>query len=307
MRKEQKDPAFLFYSRDFYEGTRTMLPEERACYMDLLIYQHQHGYIPNDIRRVLMYCSGIDEATLKATLKAKFKLCSEGWYNEVLQDKMSNRSDHKIVQSINGKFGQIMRKAKKLCSEAEYQQFREYFCTVIGKEKGVDLLANDEATLKGLLEASLKHYANANANANNIIKGVENSKTEILDDDLDFETPNPDTIDRARNIQLDLFGKMFYDWLKTQLGTQPQRSKYDDEHFKTGLEWLRQAAIANGGNPDDTESLFGAFEKLTEYLDDWERKKYMSAKNLMPRLAELYGRSKTTGSTKKQNWDEAFV
>ena len=36
-----KDPAFLFYSKDFYEGTRTMLPEERACYIDLMIYQHQ--------------------------------------------------------------------------------------------------------------------------------------------------------------------------------------------------------------------------------------------------------------------------
>ena len=31
-----KDPAFLFYSKDFYEGTRTMLPEERACYIDLM-------------------------------------------------------------------------------------------------------------------------------------------------------------------------------------------------------------------------------------------------------------------------------
>ena len=30
-----KDPAFLFYSQDFYAGTRTMLPEERACWAHL--------------------------------------------------------------------------------------------------------------------------------------------------------------------------------------------------------------------------------------------------------------------------------
>ena len=49
-----KDPAFLLYSKDFYEGTRMMLPEERACYVDLMIYQHQNGgFIPNDVRRII--------------------------------------------------------------------------------------------------------------------------------------------------------------------------------------------------------------------------------------------------------------
>ena len=74
-----KDPAFLFYSKDFYEGTRMMLPEERACYMDLLVYQHQNGSIPTDLKRVLMYCNGVDLATLEATLEAKFELVDEGW------------------------------------------------------------------------------------------------------------------------------------------------------------------------------------------------------------------------------------
>jgi len=40
--KKQKDSAFLFYSNDFYEGTRTMFPEKRACLIDLMIYQHKH-------------------------------------------------------------------------------------------------------------------------------------------------------------------------------------------------------------------------------------------------------------------------
>lgn len=77
-----KDPAFLFYSKDFYEGTRMMLPVERACYVDLLIYQHQNGPIPNTLERVLLYCNGVDEATLKATLKAKFKRTKSGWIND---------------------------------------------------------------------------------------------------------------------------------------------------------------------------------------------------------------------------------
>ena len=96
-----KDPAFLFYSKDFYEGTRTMLPEERACYIDLLIYQHQNGgFIPNDLKRVLMYCSGCNEATLQATLEAKFKLSDKGWVNEVLEKVMSDREEFSGKQKI---------------------------------------------------------------------------------------------------------------------------------------------------------------------------------------------------------------
>lgn len=77
-----KDPAFLFYSTDFYEGTRTMLPEERACFIDLLIYQHQRGVIPNDIKRVALYCNGISENVVKDVLKIKFILTNKGWMSK---------------------------------------------------------------------------------------------------------------------------------------------------------------------------------------------------------------------------------
>src|SRR5690606_20628174 len=105
-----KDPAFLFYSKEFYEGTRTMLPEERACYIDLMIYQHQHEYIPNDIKRVSMYCSGIDQAILEATLKAKFKLCDKGWYNHKLSKVIDERKEFSKRQSDNGLVGQFFKK-----------------------------------------------------------------------------------------------------------------------------------------------------------------------------------------------------
>ena len=112
MATKNNDPAFLFYSKDFYEGTRTMLPEERACYMDLLIYQHQHGPIPTDIKRVLLYCNGIAEATLIATLEAKFKLCDKGWVNRRLSEVIQQREEFSNRQSVNGKVGQFFKKAK---------------------------------------------------------------------------------------------------------------------------------------------------------------------------------------------------
>src|SRR5690606_9815094 len=90
-----KDPAFLFYTKDFYEGTRTMFPEERACYVDLLIYQHQNGEIPNDMRKLQMYCSGCSVETIQNVLNQKFNQTVNGWLNKRLSIEQKNRSENK--------------------------------------------------------------------------------------------------------------------------------------------------------------------------------------------------------------------
>ena len=158
-----KDPAFLFYSKDFYEGTRTMLPRERACFIDLMIYQHQHGPIPDDPERMTMYCSGIDEATLKATLKAKFKQTDDGWVNERLERVSTDRKAYSEGQSVNGRIGQFWKKVKAKVSAKEMRQLKTLVYDEIGKEKFVQMMDEPKATLEGLLEGLLKHIANANA------------------------------------------------------------------------------------------------------------------------------------------------
>lgn len=171
-----KDPAFLFYSKDFYEGTRLMLPEERACYIDLMIYQHQNGFIPNDFKRVIMYCSGVDQATLQATLQAKFKQCSEGWYNERLNIAISQREKYAQKQSLSGKIGQFWKKAKAMLPAREYDELRK----VLDNYSSSDIYeyiskydSINEATLIGLL----KHLGNAIVNEN-IIKDIEKEEKE---------------------------------------------------------------------------------------------------------------------------------
>lgn len=157
-----KDPAFLFYAKDFYEGTRMMLPEERACYIDLLIYQHQNGFIPNDLKRVLMYCSGVDEATLIATLKAKFVLSEQGWYNLVLKRIIEERTNFKTGQSENGVLGQFYKKSKRQLNTKQYNELRDYVTNVFGKDKLIIELKKEETTHEAMLEALLKHIAIAN-------------------------------------------------------------------------------------------------------------------------------------------------
>jgi hypothetical protein len=47
-----KDPAYLFYTKDWLEGTAELYPEEKGVYIDLLCYQHQRGYLPTDKKRL---------------------------------------------------------------------------------------------------------------------------------------------------------------------------------------------------------------------------------------------------------------
>lgn len=157
-----KDPAFLFYSKDFYEGTRLMMPEERACYIDLLIYQHQNEFIPDEPKRLTLYCSGVDEATLKATLEAKFKLCDKGWYNEKLSRVIDERLNYKNSLSQSGVLGQFFKQAKKQLKAKEYAELKSYIYNVYTKEKLILELKKDEATHEATLKALLKHLVNVN-------------------------------------------------------------------------------------------------------------------------------------------------
>lgn len=106
----KKDPAFLFYSKDFYEGTRLMLPEERACMIDLMIYQHQNGGIPNDTKRLALYCSGISEDVIINTLKLKFKLIDTEWYSDKMTEVVTERKEKGNKNKLIGTFAHVLRK-----------------------------------------------------------------------------------------------------------------------------------------------------------------------------------------------------
>ena len=170
-----KDPAFLFYSQDFYGGTRMMLPVERAAYIDLLICQHQNGFIPTDIERVKLYCTGIDEAVLQAVLQAKFKQTDKGWYNEKLAKTMEQRAEFKENRSTSGQLGAFFKMAKKELKASVYREFKAFVYNNGGAEFVLTLKEKHQANLQAMLQAVLKHIENEDENEN-----------EIKDDELNY-------------------------------------------------------------------------------------------------------------------------
>ena len=233
-----KDPAFLFYSKDFYEGTRMMLPEERACYIDLLIYQHQNGYIPDEPKRLTMYCSGVSEATLQATLKAKFKLCSKGWYNEKLILTIEQRENYKTTQSDNGKFGQIVKKIKAILGEKDTKAL---LFTFSSKAETIDFFSSLEIskhTLKDTLKQRLNNKAIANAIVNenkdvDLIKKEKEQKIENFD-----EIPTLDEFINFANEKLYQIGKRNVEDFRTEIILKYEAWK--ENGWKTGGEKSRK-------------------------------------------------------------------
>jgi uncharacterized protein YdaU (DUF1376 family) len=221
----QADPAFLFYSRDFYEGTRMMHPEERACYIDLMIYQHQHGYIPIDTRRIMLYCGGVSEAVLIAVLEAKFKRCEQGWYNERLQKVIEDREDYKDKQSKNGKIGQFYKKSKALLSASNYRKL----CQVVDNIGINDVICRinvkemDKAMLEALLEALLKHLEDANA--------IEDINNDIEEREEEKERQEGKEVGEQTKFQI------FNHWLKTNYPNVSRLSQQmTEENLNTLIE-----------------------------------------------------------------------
>lgn len=251
MDTKDKDPAFLFYSKDFYEGTRTMLPEERACYIDLMIYQHQNGCIPNDLTRVLMYCNGVSEATLIATLKAKFKQTPEGcWLNEKLAKVVSEREEFSFKQSINGSVGQFWKKAKAILDKVNYSKLKDSLYEKTNNE--IFEIIKDKEITEAMLEALLKHIANANANAN------------ANEEDLLFN--------------------------KGGMGEKPKTWKEDFEVYKQGLDAVYNSLINNKAfikqreeflpNVDIVLSLKKAYTDFWGTEKGWRYKKKQRTKDI---------------------------
>lgn len=169
-----KDPAFLFYSQSFYESTRMMFPEERACYIDLLIYQHQNGNIPLDIRRIYLYCTGVSNEVVNQVLNQKFNKTDDGWYNKKMEGVINER-----------KVGNPKKRAyATLAGLLSANDIEEKTRIFIKKEFNVDDFVNLEPT-KMKDEIKVWFYSLVNVFVNNnkdkdkdksIIKNIDTTK-----------------------------------------------------------------------------------------------------------------------------------
>lgn len=102
-----KDPAYLFYSQDFYTGVATMNFEDRGKYITLLCLMHQQGRMTEETIRFVV-------GSVSVILKSKFKVDENGfWYNERLEKEIEKRKNFIESRASNGKLGGRPKKEEK--------------------------------------------------------------------------------------------------------------------------------------------------------------------------------------------------
>jgi hypothetical protein len=94
-----KDPAFLFYSQDFFTGTATMSFEDKGKYIHLLCLMHQQGRLKEETIRFLV-------GSVSDNLKNKFSVDEDGfWFNKRLEDESEKRNKFTESRRANGSLG----------------------------------------------------------------------------------------------------------------------------------------------------------------------------------------------------------
>jgi hypothetical protein len=102
-----KDPAFLFYSQDFFTGTATMSMEDKGKYITILCLMHQQGRMTEETICFLV-------GSVSVNLKSKFKIDENGfWYNERLEIESEKRAKFTESRRNNGIQGGRPKKTDK--------------------------------------------------------------------------------------------------------------------------------------------------------------------------------------------------
>ena len=162
-----KDPAFLFYSKDWIEGTAEYMPEEKGVYIDLLCFQHQRGGLPTDTAR-LAKMVGISEEhflTIWAVISDNFNRMDNRLVNRKLYQVMNERSTKSKVNTISGTFAGLLRIGKY--NKEQYKYLKERFkiddFTKIEKERLTERITE---WITERLQERLKSIGNGNEDVN---------------------------------------------------------------------------------------------------------------------------------------------
>lgn len=154
-----KDPAVLIYFDKWISSTNGMKAEFRAWYFDLLLYQYDKGYIPNDEDFIAGICRvrpseyQMFKQMLNQVLEQKFKLIDGNWINDVMVDILQKRESFKEKREISGNIGVVIKLAKTI------KGFTDVYLDKLKKDLYTKTLEEIEyCKNKQVLEQMLKLY-----------------------------------------------------------------------------------------------------------------------------------------------------
>tara|TARA_R110000822_G_scaffold14427_6_gene50815 strand:+ start:11456 stop:12385 length:930 start_codon:yes stop_codon:yes gene_type:complete len=166
-----KDPAFLFYYKDFDSDTADWEADTVGWYLRLLIFQAGNGYVPEELEELAQvsrvkfseYEKFCDRWALR--LAMKFETLSDGkLYNVKLSKVQAERKQGAIKKSVLAVFGNYIKQSDLTADAEKYIKssfHREtYFYTILDAELRKSKILK---FLKNIHEEYNERYAKRNA------------------------------------------------------------------------------------------------------------------------------------------------
>jgi len=149
-----KDPAFLFYSGDWLQGTMGMTFEEKGAYLELLIFQFNNGkFTITQAKQVLSICS----TSVFHNVIQKFNTDGTFFWKQRLTDEIERRQKFSESRRNNAKGTKNKDSTPKSDKAyAKHMETENVTETVIKKNKGdvFESLFTDE---KFITDLSITH------------------------------------------------------------------------------------------------------------------------------------------------------
>jgi uncharacterized protein YdaU (DUF1376 family) len=192
-----KDPAFLFYTKDFQSGTQDMSCEEVGAYIRLLMFQHQHGYIPNNIEK-LMRITGIflvsDWERVWSMVNHKFTVVGNHLVNQRMANETTVRSTSKPKKTAAATLAGLIS-ANKLSFEQKSVVKKAFQINnfIEGTEEEIKLKVR--LWFNQMVDQMVNNLADENANANGNGKVDERGNEGMGEKPKSSKQPSSDAVD----------------------------------------------------------------------------------------------------------------
>lgn len=162
---DNKDPAFLFYSKDWIQGTAKLFAAEKGVFIDLLAHCHQDGYLPKDTKRLakMVGISLSEFEEIWGVLIEKFDEKDGRYYNKKLTKLKEEREEYSEMRTIIGIFAQLVKKSE--LPDEVLKIAKKNF-------KYTDYLGEDKQNTTKLLTKYLSNYLPKEKQVLGIVDGI---------------------------------------------------------------------------------------------------------------------------------------
>lgn len=190
-----KDPAFLFYTKDFQSGTMDMSCEEVGAYIRLLMHQHQHGSVPDDLERMMRITGifSIDKFKMVwDVVKQKFNQNGNQMVNERLAKESADRATSKPKKIASATLAGLVSANKNLTDKQKYDIKKAFSINEFIEFEENEMKEKIREWFYKMVNQTVNNLANADANANASVnedkgKGGTGEKPKTVKPNIDCE------------------------------------------------------------------------------------------------------------------------